>query len=87
MQYSLIYAIVELLWAIPVIAVGYKFYTIGFKALAEESQYGLFIAIGTTAAVLYSIYNTWQIAEGHFGGSGIPVLWNSRGDYHPHPAR
>jgi Cu+-exporting ATPase len=44
-----------------------KFYTIGFKALFQRSpNMDSLIAIGTTAAVLYSIYNTFQIAAGHF---------------------
>ncbi|MDR1101587.1 MAG: cadmium-translocating P-type ATPase [Clostridiales bacterium] len=67
MQYSLIYALAELLLIIPVIAVGYKFYTVGFKALLLKSpNMDSLIAIGTTAAVAYSIYNMWQIANGAF---------------------
>lgn len=67
MQFSLIYALLELLLVIPVIGVGYKFYTIGFKSLVQRSpNMDSLIAIGTTAAVLYSIYNTYQIALGHF---------------------
>ncbi|WP_349947620.1 heavy metal translocating P-type ATPase [Lacrimispora sp. BS-2] len=67
MEYPLTYALVELLLVAPVIGVGYKFYTIGFKALFQRSpNMDSLIAIGTTAAVLYSIYNTFQIAEGHF---------------------
>ncbi|MDR1913130.1 MAG: heavy metal translocating P-type ATPase [Clostridiales bacterium] len=67
MSYPLLYALAELLLVIPVIAVGYKFYTIGFKALWTRSpNMDSLIAIGTTAAVLYSIYNTWQIAYGEF---------------------
>ncbi len=67
MQYSLIYALVELLLVIPVIGVGYRFYTVGFKALWQRSpNMDSLIAIGTTAAVLYSVYNTFQIAAGHF---------------------
>lgn len=67
MNYPLIYALVELLLVIPVIGVGYKFYTVGFKALFQRSpNMDSLIAIGTTAAVLYSIYNTVQIAYGHF---------------------
>ncbi len=68
MQYPLIYALVELLLVLPVIGVGYKFYTVGFKALIQRSpNMDSLIAIGTTAAVLYSIYNVWQIATGGFG--------------------
>lgn len=67
MQFSLIYALVELMLVIPVIGVGYKFYTIGFKSLWQRSpNMDSLIAIGTTSAVLYSIYNTWQIAQGSF---------------------
>nr|WP_314465065.1 heavy metal translocating P-type ATPase [uncultured Clostridium sp.] len=67
MNYPLLYALVELILAAPVIGVGYKFYTIGFKALFQKSpNMDSLIAIGTTAAVLYSIYNTFQIAAGHF---------------------
>ncbi|MDR2022787.1 MAG: heavy metal translocating P-type ATPase [Hungatella sp.] len=67
MENPLTYALVELLLVAPVIGVGYKFYTIGFKALLQRSpNMDSLIAIGTTAAVLYSIYNTFQIAEGHF---------------------
>ncbi|MDR1549916.1 MAG: heavy metal translocating P-type ATPase [Hungatella sp.] len=67
MENPLSYALVELLLVAPVIGVGYKFYTIGFKALLQRSpNMDSLIAIGTTAAVLYSIYNTFQIAEGHF---------------------
>ncbi len=67
MNYPLAYALVELILTAPVIGVGYKFYTIGFKALFQRSpNMDSLIAIGTTAAVLYSIYNTFQIAAGHF---------------------
>ncbi|MFV0413207.1 MAG: heavy metal translocating P-type ATPase [Oscillospiraceae bacterium] len=67
MQFSLIYALAELLLVAPVIGVGYKFYTIGFKALWQRSpNMDSLIAIGTTAAVLYSLYNTWLIAKGNF---------------------
>lgn len=67
MNYSLIYALLELILVIPVIGVGYKFYTIGFKSLWRRSpNMDSLIAIGTTAAVLFSIYNTWKIAQGQF---------------------
>ncbi|GHU42903.1 copper-translocating P-type ATPase [Clostridia bacterium] len=67
MIYPLIYALLEILLLIPVIAVGHKFYTIGYKALWNRSpNMDSLIAIGTSAAVLYSIYNTIQIANGHF---------------------
>ena len=67
MNYSLIYALLEILLVLPVIGVGYKFYTVGFKAIWHRSpNMDSLIAIGTTAAVLYSFYNTWQISIGNF---------------------
>jgi len=67
MNYPLIYALVELVLVIPIIAVGYKFYTVGFKALIQRSpNMDSLIAIGTTAAVVFSVYNTFQIAGGNF---------------------
>ncbi len=68
MKYPLIYALLELALTLPVIGVGYKFYTVGFKALWQRSpNMDSLIAIGTTAAVLFSMWNTWQIAGGRFG--------------------
>lgn len=68
MQFPLIYALIELMLVIPVIAVGYKFYTIGFKSLIQRNpNMDSLIAIGTTAAVIYSMYNTYLIAKGSFG--------------------
>ena len=67
MEHPLAYALTELLLTLPVIGVGYKFYTVGFKALIRRSpNMDSLIAIGTSAAVIYSLYNTWQIVNGHF---------------------
>ncbi|MDR2006164.1 MAG: heavy metal translocating P-type ATPase [Acidaminococcales bacterium] len=67
MNYPLVYALLELLLVIPVVAVGYKFYTVGFKALLQRSpNMDSLIAIGTSAAVIYSAFNVWQIASGEF---------------------
>jgi Cu+-exporting ATPase len=67
MRFPLIYALTELILVLPVIGVGYRFYTVGYKAIINRSpNMDSLIAIGTTAAVLYSVYNTWQIAMGHF---------------------
>lgn len=67
MQYPLIYALLELFLVVPVIGVGYRFYTVGYKALIRRSpNMDSLIAVGTTAAVLYSLFNVFQIAEGNF---------------------
>ncbi|QHQ60538.1 heavy metal translocating P-type ATPase [Anaerocolumna sedimenticola] len=68
MQYPLIYALVELLLVIPVLIAGNKFYTIGFRAIIRRSpNMDSLIAMGTSAAVLYSIYSIYRIYNGEFG--------------------
>jgi len=67
MNFPLIYALAELFLVIPVVSVGYRFYTVGFRALWMRSpNMDSLIAVGTTAAILYSLYNVWQIALGDF---------------------
>ncbi|MDR1319816.1 MAG: heavy metal translocating P-type ATPase [Gracilibacteraceae bacterium] len=68
MRYPLVYALTELLLVLPVLAAGHRFYTVGFKALWQRSpNMDSLIALGTTAATLYSVYNTWRITRGDFG--------------------
>lgn len=68
MQYPLVYALVELFLVIPVLIAGNKFYSVGFRAIIHRSpNMDSLIAMGTSAAVLYSIYSTFRIAEGEFG--------------------
>ena len=63
MHHPLSYALVQLFLVIPVLGVGCKFYTIGFKSLIQRSpNMDSLIAVGTSAAVLFSVYNTWRIA-------------------------
>ncbi|NLV50552.1 MAG: cadmium-translocating P-type ATPase [Clostridiales bacterium] len=67
MNFPLLYAIAEIALVLPCIAVGYRFYTVGFRALAMRSpNMDSLIAVGTTAAVIYSVWNTFQIAGGNF---------------------
>jgi len=58
MDFPLNYAFSELLLLVPIIRlVGYKFYTVGFKSLAQRSpNMDSLIAIGTSAAILFSLY-------------------------------
>ncbi len=65
MMHPLRYALTELILVLPSIAVGYRFYTVGFKALFMRSpNMDSLIAVGTTAAIGYSLWNTIQIALG-----------------------
>ena len=65
MHHPLAYALTQLALVIPVICVGYRFYYVGFKTLLHLSPtMDSLIAVGTSAAVLYSLYNTILIARG-----------------------
>jgi Cu+-exporting ATPase len=67
MVYPLRYAFLQISLVTPIIAAGYRFYTIGFKALIQRSpNMDSLVATGTTAAVLFSLYNTYRIATGDF---------------------
>ena len=62
----LAFAIAQLILTLPVIAAGYQFYTIGFKNLIKRNpNMDSLIAIGTSAAILYGIYATLEIATGN----------------------
>ncbi len=66
-NFPLNFALVQLFLCLPVIIVGYKFYTVGYKSLFNKSpNMDSLIAIGTCAAFLYSVFCTIQIANGNF---------------------
>ncbi|HOX33658.1 MAG TPA: heavy metal translocating P-type ATPase [Spirochaetales bacterium] len=67
MEYPLRYALAELLLVLPVVAAGRRFYASGAKAIAHRApNMDSLIAMGTSAAILYSLYSTWRIALGEF---------------------
>jgi Cu+-exporting ATPase len=67
MQYPLLYALAQVILTIPVVAAGNRFYRVGGKALWHRApNMDSLIAIGTAAAILYSLYSTWRIATGDF---------------------
>ncbi|MFT3952607.1 MAG: heavy metal translocating P-type ATPase [Oscillospiraceae bacterium] len=70
MRFPLRYALLELALVIPVVAVGYRFYTVGFSSLLRRSpNMDSLIAVGTSAALLLSLFQTIQIARGHSGAA------------------
>jgi Cu+-exporting ATPase len=70
MHHPLAYGLAELLLVLPVVGVGYRFYTAGFGALVRRSpNMDSLIAVGTSAAVGYSVYNVFQIAGGNFAAA------------------
>ncbi len=51
---------------IPIVIAGFRFFTHGFKALFMRSpNMDSLIAMGSSAALLYSLYSVFQIARGH----------------------
>jgi len=66
MHYPLRYALTQIALVIPVVIAGNRFYSVGFKALVKRSpNMDSLIAIGTTAAIVYSLYSTYQISTGN----------------------
>lgn len=65
MANPLLYAFVQLFLALPIVIAGRRFYTVGFKAIIQGSpNMDSLIALGTSAALIYSIYSTYRISIG-----------------------
>jgi len=66
MEFPLVYALIQLALTIPVIIAGFNFYTTGFKNILRlNPTMDSLIAIGTTAAVNYSLFSVFQITIGN----------------------
>ncbi|HHV71400.1 MAG TPA: cadmium-translocating P-type ATPase, partial [Clostridia bacterium] len=64
--HALNFALVQLILTIPVILVGSRFYTLGFRTLFKGSpNMDSLIAIGTSAAFIYGIYAVIEIVAGN----------------------
>ena len=65
MRFPIAYSFTQLALVIPILIAGNKFYTVGFKSLFQGSpNMDSLIAVGTTAAVVYSVYNVFLIVSG-----------------------
>jgi len=63
--FPLNFAIAQIILTIPIVFAGFKFYTIGFSAFFRRCpNMDSLIAIGTSAAIIYSAFGTWQIIQG-----------------------
>jgi P-type Cu+ transporter len=70
MHYPLVFALVQAFLVVPAIAAGNRFYRVGVRALWHRApNMDSLIAIGTGAAVLYSLYSTVRIATGDSAAS------------------
>ena len=92
MMNPLNYALIQMVLVIPVMLAGYKFYINGFKSLVNKNpNMDTLVAIGTSAAFLYSVYNTYkitttmEISHGHhqlyFESAGIIIALILLGKY------
>jgi len=84
------FTITQLLLTIPIIICGRKFYTVGIKAILRRNpNMDSLIAIGTSAAFVYSIISMCQIYKGdaskvhdlYFEGAGIIITLVMLGKY------
>ena len=67
MNYPLNFALAQIVLVLPVIVAGHRFYSVGFRAIWQRSpNMDSLIAMGTTAAILYSLFSTFQITQGDF---------------------
>jgi P-type Cu+ transporter len=65
MNHPLRYALLEIALVAPAIAAGYRFYVVGIKAIVRGSpNMDSLIAMGSSAAILYSLYSVFRIAAG-----------------------
>ncbi len=59
------YAIAQIVLLIPILIAGNKFYKVGFKAIRLLApNMDSLIALGTSSAIVYSLYSTYKIAMG-----------------------
>ncbi|NDI78698.1 heavy metal translocating P-type ATPase [Psychrilyobacter piezotolerans] len=59
------FALIQLVFTIPVVYLGRRFYLVGFKVLFRNPNMDSLIAIGTGAAILYSLYGSLEIYAGN----------------------
>ncbi|MGE5361274.1 MAG: heavy metal translocating P-type ATPase [Bacteroidales bacterium] len=65
MAHPLRYALLQLALVTPAVAAGYRFYVVGSKAMARLApNMDSLIAMGTSAAIAYSLYGVVRVAQG-----------------------
>jgi Cu+-exporting ATPase len=89
MRYPRQFALIQFLLCTPVIIIGGRYYTAGFRNLIKRSpNMDSLIAIGTSAAYLYSFYGVYQIFvngnvdyELYFEGAAVILALITLGKY------
>lgn len=68
MHHALNFSILQLLLTMPVMILGTKFFTGGFRALFKgHPNMDSLVALGTSAAFIYSLYATFRVYMGEIG--------------------
>jgi Cu+-exporting ATPase len=71
MRQPLAFALAQIILLAPVVAAGRRFYTVGFRNMLHGApNMDSLIAMGTSAAILYSLFSTAQIAAGEASAAG-----------------
>ena len=66
MAHSKEFALLQFFLCLPVLGAGYSFNTVGYSQLFRRTpNMDSLVAIGTTAAFLYSVYGLWQVLGGN----------------------
>ena len=79
MQSPVSYALIQLALVLPILWIGRRFFVDGFKALSKgHPNMDSLVALGTSAAFLYSLYGTYHVLEGHAHFCDEPLLRISR---------
>lgn len=62
-----IFAVSQLLLTLPVMLIGWSFYSNGFRSLVKgHPNMDSLVAVATSAAFLYSLYGTYHVLTGHY---------------------
>lgn len=65
MHHPEVFSMVQLVLTLPVIVIGWPFFSVGFKALVKRHpNMDSLVALGTSAATIYSLYGVFKVLNG-----------------------
>ncbi|MDD3223706.1 MAG: heavy metal translocating P-type ATPase [Clostridium sp.] len=77
MMHPIVYGLLEFILVLPVIFVGRKYFTVGYRSLFKLSpNMDSLVAVGTSAAFIYSLYS---LIKAFLGGSDVQFYFDSVG--------
>ena len=79
-HYPVNFTLTQLALCLPIVMVGYRFYTVGFRAMIRRSpNMDSLIAIGTSSAFIYSLYHTVLIVRGEITDVMMVLYYETAG--------